>query len=306
MVSKWLEDIVGGGPASSQSLNKDERLVHPRPRRWSCAGMEFLDLRSCHNPSTRNTWQVVVTCFLDQDGSKRILPPWLGSKPWRQWKKPRCCLFSQTRKSSSPLLHAQRGDLCFVVTDTRVKEPGVRDWRQCEQWREFPKDSVVCGLNRICTGRTGDVSHIHPQKHSCKRFSGMQLVCASYIPKLKLPCPRASAKSPFLVSSRRKWAPAGERNTKSHSYSCYEMLANITTWCTAFSPSRSKSVCRGLPGRGFCLCLLFCFDCWRHVTNSARSVGFSYCKCFHKRVSLLGTSFCLCLRFCFDCWRQRH
>ena len=27
-------------------------------------------------------------------------------------------------------------------TGTRGKESGVRDWRQCEQWRECPKDSV--------------------------------------------------------------------------------------------------------------------------------------------------------------------
>ena len=27
---------------------------------------------------------------------------------------------------------------------------------------------------------------------SCERFGGMQLVCASYVPKLKLPCSHAS------------------------------------------------------------------------------------------------------------------
>ena len=57
------------------------------------ARQEFHDLRSCHNPSTRNIWKVVVSCFLDQDGSKRIveethfIPLWPGSKPWRRWKK---------------------------------------------------------------------------------------------------------------------------------------------------------------------------------------------------------------------------
>ena len=65
-----------------------------------------------------------------------------------------------------------------------VKELGVRDWRQCEQRRGCPRDAVVCGLNRICTGCTGGVYQT--------RFSGMQLVCASCVPQLKLPCPRAS------------------------------------------------------------------------------------------------------------------
>ena len=63
---KWLQVskfavIVGGGPASSQSLNKGEELVHPRPRRWSCARQEFhWYLSSCHNTSTRKKRKVVV------------------------------------------------------------------------------------------------------------------------------------------------------------------------------------------------------------------------------------------------------
>ena len=74
------------------------------------------------------------------------------------------------------LLHAQCSDLCFVVTDTRVKEPGVR--RQCDMERN-PKDSVVCGVKGYAQG-----APVEPPS--------MQLVCASYVPKLKLPCPRAS------------------------------------------------------------------------------------------------------------------
>ena len=73
-------------PVSSQSLNKGEELVHPRPRRWSCVRQEFHDLRSCHR-TTRNVWMVALSCFLDQNGSKRILaknsfiPLWPGSNP---------------------------------------------------------------------------------------------------------------------------------------------------------------------------------------------------------------------------------
>ena len=64
------------------------------------------------------------------------------------------------------LLYVPCNNLCFVVTGTRGKESGVRDWRQCEQWGECPKDSVVRGLGlpeiryKICTWCTGGASHL--------------------------------------------------------------------------------------------------------------------------------------------------
>ena len=90
-----------------------------------------------------------------------FIPLWPGNRPWRRWKtSPSAVLPAQPGIVSSPTmdkcpLRAHCSDLCFVVTDTTVKEPGVRDWRQCEQWRECPKDSVVRGLIRKSTGHTG-------------------------------------------------------------------------------------------------------------------------------------------------------
>ena len=55
-----------------------------------------------------------------------------------------------------------------------------------------PKDSVVCGGKVYVKGarveppmQPAEVSHLY-------RSSGVQLVCASCVPKFKLPCPRAS------------------------------------------------------------------------------------------------------------------
>ena len=44
---------------------------------------------------------------------------------------------------------------------------------------------------KICTGYTPSVVIVGGIP-SCERFGGMQLVCSSYLPKLKLPSPRAS------------------------------------------------------------------------------------------------------------------
>ena len=53
-VTQSLEVPVGGGPVSSQSLNKGEKLVHPRPRRWDCAGQWSHWYSNGHNANTRN------------------------------------------------------------------------------------------------------------------------------------------------------------------------------------------------------------------------------------------------------------
>ena len=60
------------------------------------------------------------------------------------------------------LLHAHCSNICFVVSDTRVKEFGVRNRRQC-----LKQYSILC-----------KVSH-------------GQLICISWVPKLKLSSPRA-------------------------------------------------------------------------------------------------------------------
>ena len=51
--------------------------------------------------------------------------------------------------------------------------------RCCKFWKELNSDY----LRQVCSAGWTSILW---------RFSGMQLVCASYVPKLKLPCPRAS------------------------------------------------------------------------------------------------------------------
>ena len=142
-VTQSLEIMVGGGPASSQSLNKGEELVHPRPRRRSCARQEIHRDSNCNNTNTRKQRKVVVPASVTQMTQrwswKKLLPFFycvLGRK--RRWKKSPGSVFPAWSVAlGSPTmgkcpLHAQCSDVCFVVTDTRVKEPGVRDWRQCK------------------------------------------------------------------------------------------------------------------------------------------------------------------------------
>ena len=60
---KWLQVGEGGCPASSQLLNKGGKLVHPRPRRWSCARQEFhCSSCSCYNTTAKSRWKVIVCC----------------------------------------------------------------------------------------------------------------------------------------------------------------------------------------------------------------------------------------------------
>ena len=143
-VTQSLELMVGGGPASSQSLNKGEELVHPRPCRWSCARQEIHWDSNCHNTNPRKQRKVVVPASVTEMTQrwswKNLLPFHCGQgvKPWRRWQKSPGSVFPAWSVAvGSPtmgkcLLHAQCSDVWFVVADTTVKKPGVRDWHQCK------------------------------------------------------------------------------------------------------------------------------------------------------------------------------
>ena len=54
------------------------------------------------------------------------------------------------------------------------------------------KDSVVCGVKGYAQGAPVESNMPAFRGMPSCNVSGMQLVCASYVPKHKLPCPRAS------------------------------------------------------------------------------------------------------------------
>ena len=65
-VTQSLEVQIGGGPVSSLSLNKGEKLVHPRPRRWNCTRQESHWDSNSHNEHTRNQIKVVIPASIVQ------------------------------------------------------------------------------------------------------------------------------------------------------------------------------------------------------------------------------------------------
>ena len=87
-VTPSLEVIVGGGPASSQSLNKGEELVTHVHVDEAAQGRSSIDTKvvaTIQAPEIKMKGRCF--CFLDPDGSRMIreetpsIPLWPGSKP---------------------------------------------------------------------------------------------------------------------------------------------------------------------------------------------------------------------------------
>ena len=88
------------------------------------------------------------------------------------------------------LLHAHGSDLCVVVTDTRVKEPGSATDAKVDI--EMPPGHVLGGMNEAAPNRPMD--HPIPTVTSIPSYASVsngKLVRASCVPKLKLSSPRA-------------------------------------------------------------------------------------------------------------------
>ena len=123
-------------------MNKGEKLVHPRPRRWNCARQEYHWDSNSQNAHTRNQGKVFVPASVVQITQrwswKKLLPFHCGQVVNPDKGEVEYQVLLPSLSCSMRWFHyrqmsvaCQCGNICFVATDTRVKEPGVRDRRQC-------------------------------------------------------------------------------------------------------------------------------------------------------------------------------
>ena len=182
-------------------MNKGEKLVHPRPRRWNCARQEYHWDSNGQNAHTRDQRKVFIPASVVQITQrwswKKLLPFHCGQVvnpdegevecqvlfypaslvAWDSSTIDRCLLHAIVVKNA--LSSPTRGSKSLgSATDANVTMDATRTCGQGYEW--------------ISTKEADAASHTPLKQYSILfKVSNGQLICISYVPKLKQTSPRA-------------------------------------------------------------------------------------------------------------------